>query len=237
VTIPRGRRSGLVDAVFQQLRDAILTGELPAGGHVPAERALVERFGVSRPVVREALSRLEQAGLVRVRQGAATTVRDWRTEGDLAVLLDLAESGALSGLERDIVEARQAIGADAARRCAQRAGPRDIAAITAAADDLGAAGPDLVELNRRNLVFWRAVMVGAQNVAYLLAYNTLVSGRLAPIGDAPVTGRVDELVDITAHRQLAVLIAAGEAEAAAATAWALLDHAGAPARDEAAGAG
>jgi DNA-binding FadR family transcriptional regulator len=234
VTLDRVPRSGLVESVFQQLRGAVLDGDLPPGSRMPSERTLVERFGVSRPVVREALSRLEHANLIRVQQGASTTVRDWRSEGDLGVLLDLAESGAVSTLERDIVEARQAIGSDAARRCAQRATPRAVAAITAAADELADAGPDLVELDRRNLVFWRAIMDGTQNVAYLLAYNSLVSGRLAP-RDRPVQGRVGELVDITAHRQLAVLIAAGEAESAAAVAWALLDRAGAPVPDDATG--
>jgi GntR family transcriptional regulator, transcriptional repressor for pyruvate dehydrogenase complex len=236
VTFDRVPRTGLVDAVFRQLRDAILGGELPAGGRVPAERTLVERFGVSRPVVRQALARLEHVGLVRVQQGAATTVRDWRTEGDLAALLDLADTTAMGTLHRDVAEARQSIGADAARRCAQRAGPVDIAAITAAADRLAGAGPDLDELDRRNLDFWRAVLVGAQNVAYLLAYNSLVSGRLAP-REVPAARRVGELVDITAHRQLAVLIAAGEAEAAAAAAWALLDPTPAPVSDETTGSG
>ncbi|MCO1655746.1 FadR/GntR family transcriptional regulator [Pseudonocardia humida] len=234
MTLDRVHRAGLVEAVFQQLRAAILEGDLPPGSRMPSERTLVERFGVSRPVVREALSRLEHSSLIRVQQGASTTVRDWRTEGDLGVLLDLAEVGAVGHLERDIIEARQAIGSDAARRCAQRATPHDVAAITAAADDLAGAGPDLVELDRRNLVFWRAVMVATQNIAYQLAYNSLISGRLAP-RDQPVQGRVDELVDITAHRQLAVLIAAGEAEAAAAVAWALLDRTEAPVSDEATG--
>jgi GntR family transcriptional repressor for pyruvate dehydrogenase complex len=233
VTLDRVPRAGLVEVVFQQLRGAVLDGHLPPGSRMPSERTLVERFGVSRPVVREALSRLEHSNLIRVQQGASTTVRDWRAEGDLGVLLDLAESGAVSTLERDIVEARQAIGSDAARRCAQRATPRAVAAITAAADALADAGPDLIELDRRNLVFWRAVMDGTQNVAYLLAYNTLISGRVAPRGDTPVRGRVGELVDITAHRQLAVLIAAGEDEAAAAVAWALLDRADATIADQA----
>ncbi len=236
MTFDRVLRTGLVDAVFRRLRDAILVGELPAGGRVPAERTLVQRFGVSRPVVRQALARLEHAGLVRVQQGAATTVRDWRTEGGLAVLLDLADTTAMGTLHRDVAEARRSIGADAARRCAQRAGPVEVAAITAAADRLAGAGPDLHELDRRNLDFWRAVLVGAQNVVYLLAYNSLVSGRLAP-REAPPARRVDELVDITAHRPLAVLIAAGEAESAAAAAWALLDPTLAPVSDETTGSG
>src|SRR3954462_5974607 len=47
------------------------------GESLPSERRLAEVLGVSRPAVREAIKRLTQAGLVEVRQGDATTVRDF----------------------------------------------------------------------------------------------------------------------------------------------------------------
>jgi GntR family transcriptional repressor for pyruvate dehydrogenase complex len=55
--------------VVAQVEEAILTGEIAAGGHLPSERDLVVQFGVSRATVREALRVLESAGLISSRPG------------------------------------------------------------------------------------------------------------------------------------------------------------------------
>ena len=63
-----GRRHGsLVDATTEAISTQILHAELVAGDRLPTERALVERLGVSRTVLREALSSLEALGLVETR--------------------------------------------------------------------------------------------------------------------------------------------------------------------------
>jgi hypothetical protein len=72
--------------------------------------------------VLEALKRLEQAGLVRVSQGGATRVRDWRHEGGLDLLTQLGVLGKPDiELLRSELEMRLCIGVDAARQCAERA--------------------------------------------------------------------------------------------------------------------
>ena len=63
-----GRRHGsLVDATTDAISSQILHAELVAGDRLPTERALVERLGVSRTVLREALSSLEALGLLETR--------------------------------------------------------------------------------------------------------------------------------------------------------------------------
>ena len=64
------------DVVFDHLAGAILRGDLPAQSTLPPERVFAERYGVSRIIVRQAVHRLADMGLVRVRQGGATTVLD-----------------------------------------------------------------------------------------------------------------------------------------------------------------
>src|SRR5579859_1266163 len=63
----------LSDKVAGRLRGLIGT-EFVAGSHLPSERALMARFGVGRPAVREALMSLAQMGLVRVRSGKPALV-------------------------------------------------------------------------------------------------------------------------------------------------------------------
>jgi GntR family uxuAB operon transcriptional repressor len=56
--------------VGKQIRNTLLSGELPVGGRLPSERDLSERYGASRATIREAIIMLELQGLVEVKQGS-----------------------------------------------------------------------------------------------------------------------------------------------------------------------
>src|SRR5882724_11764865 len=86
-------RTTVSAAVHDSVRTDILAGELKPGDAVESERALSERFSVNRQAVREAVKRLEQAGLVQVSHGGATRVLDWRSTGGLELLTDLPIAG------------------------------------------------------------------------------------------------------------------------------------------------
>jgi DNA-binding FadR family transcriptional regulator len=67
-------RARLSDVVHEQLRRLIQRGEYPRGLRLPSENELAIRFGVSRPVVREALGRLRDEGFVHSQKGSGTVV-------------------------------------------------------------------------------------------------------------------------------------------------------------------
>lgn len=69
------RRSGLVDQVIEQMRQAIRTGDWAVDQRIPPEPELVSALGVGRNTVREAVRALAHAGLLEVRQGDGTFVR------------------------------------------------------------------------------------------------------------------------------------------------------------------
>jgi GntR family transcriptional repressor for pyruvate dehydrogenase complex len=123
------------NAVFDGLAGAILRGDLPAQSALPPERVYAERYGVSRIIVRQAVHRLAEMGLVRVRQGGATTVLDPEEATDLRVLAlfyrlapgdssalvkksDMIEKQYLQGLSMVSVAARRAAD-EALRRVAR----------------------------------------------------------------------------------------------------------------------
>ena len=197
----------LSDRIHARLRADILSGALPPGSAVPSERRLAEQLGAGRHAVREALKRLQESGLVRISHGGATRVRDWRHDGGLDLLLALAASGEVPPeleAERAALELRACIGADAARRCAERASAAQRAEIVARAEALAAAA----EPEARNVEyerFWDVVVDGAGNVAYRLALNTLVAGQHVLVLDAARVGA--ELADAAAIRALARAIA------------------------------
>jgi len=70
----------------QTLVSAILDGTYPPGSTLPAERALANRLGVTRPTLREALQRLGRDGWITIHQGKPTLVNDFWRKGGLNVL-------------------------------------------------------------------------------------------------------------------------------------------------------
>jgi GntR family transcriptional repressor for pyruvate dehydrogenase complex len=76
----------LTDQLFFELRSQILSGALPAGGRLPPERELAASFETNRNTLREAIRKLEQQRLVRVRHGQGVTVLDFRRSATIEVL-------------------------------------------------------------------------------------------------------------------------------------------------------
>jgi len=70
------RQRRLADDIVAQLETMILEGTLKAGERLPAERVLAERFGVSRPSLREAIQKLAAKGLLISRHGGGTFVAE-----------------------------------------------------------------------------------------------------------------------------------------------------------------
>ncbi len=71
-------RRRAADEVFDQLAKMVIVGDLESGARLPAEKDLASSFEVSRLIVRQAVHRLAQLGLVRPRQGGVTTIMDWK---------------------------------------------------------------------------------------------------------------------------------------------------------------
>lgn len=71
--VQSGKLSGVVR---RQIELLILRGILRPGERLPGERELAERMGVSRPSLREALSELQQAGLITTRAGSGIYVAE-----------------------------------------------------------------------------------------------------------------------------------------------------------------
>lgn len=222
---PVARRS-LGDQVFDQLTDQILRGDLAPGEALPPERALVEVLGVNRQAVREALKRLEQAGLVDVLHGGGTTVTDWRRRAGLDLLprLLVSADGTIDpGVVRSVMELRALIGPDVAARCAERAVPSVTGALTEVArayDEATGDAPldDLAALDTR---LWQTMVDGADNIAYRLAYNALRSEYVA-VESVLRSVLAEELRALDLRRRVLAAVLAGDSATARAAATDLL---------------
>ena len=167
------------DSVHSRLRADIIEGRLAAGDPLPSERVLSERLGVNRHAVREALKRLQQAGLIRISQGGATRVLDWRQGGGLEVLLDLMDAPGSPPPEliRSVLEMRETIGVDAAIKFCERASGAERARAARFAEDAAAAldagGRESPEALAAFIALWQAIVDGSGNLAYRLGLNSL----------------------------------------------------------------
>jgi GntR family transcriptional repressor for pyruvate dehydrogenase complex len=110
-------------AVVDSIRNAISRGEFAYGDALPPERALIERFGVSRSSLREAFSVLELLGLIESHPGRGRFVRSPHSvTGSEGVPLEGA-----SVLE--LMEARRVLDPAIASEAARRASPSDMTKI------------------------------------------------------------------------------------------------------------
>ena len=73
---PRRRPHKLAFELVETLGDRIRDGRLQPGDQLPTETALMAQYGVSRTVVREALSKLQASGLVSTRHGVGSFVEE-----------------------------------------------------------------------------------------------------------------------------------------------------------------
>src|SRR4051795_11977143 len=226
MTGPTSTRSGQIHAT---LRADILAGRYAPGDALPSERRLSEELETNRHAIREALKRLQQAGLVSISQGGATKVRDWRRHGGLELLLDLEEAPEELQVQRAAMEMRACVGADAARRCARRADEALKAQINARVEQF-AAVDDLEARNAHYEVLWDLIVEGADNIAYRLALTTLVERQSIASLKAGAVAR--ELEDAEAIRVLARAIAYGERDKAHECARELLERSIPPADAE-----
>ena len=198
------------DEIHRALRRAILDGSYAPDAALPSERQLSDDLEASRHAVREALKRLQQAGLISISQGGATRVRDWRRHGGLDLLLALGTEGELPpeelGLIGAMFEMRASVGADAARLAARRADDAQRTEIVALAAKLDAV--DTAEARTAFYdVLWDTVIDASGNLAYRLALNTLVAGQRVLAFDASVVGA--EVADASAVAALAHAIHQG----------------------------
>ncbi len=109
----------LSDGIVTQLETLILEGSLKAGERLPAERVLAERFGVSRPSLREAIQKLVARGLLVSRQGGGNYVAESLGSTFSDPLLQLLENNAEA--QRDLLEFRHTLEGACAYYAAQRA--------------------------------------------------------------------------------------------------------------------
>jgi GntR family transcriptional regulator, transcriptional repressor for pyruvate dehydrogenase complex len=199
------------DDVFDQLREAIMSGRYRPGDRLPSQRALAADLGVNMASVREALGRLEQLRLLEVRHGSATRVLDWRRSGGLESLA--LEHGAGEPLLDDLFEARGLLLVESARLAASRRSEEQASALLELAQTVAGATDSQTAL-LADWSFMSGLVEAAGNLVFQLIMNSVRELYLPRVeAFAGLVSDPQELAPL--YLQAARAVDAGDGEAAA----------------------
>jgi GntR family transcriptional regulator, transcriptional repressor for pyruvate dehydrogenase complex len=204
-------KHGISEMLVDQVLGFVRAGRLKAGDKLPSERDLAERFGVSRPTVREALRALSVLGVLEIRHGGGTFVSELDAIdllGPLHFFLSLSDVSV-----EKLYQARRLIEGEICALAAARVTAEDLSVLTTLIDEQ--------ETARRDATLY-------------LALDSKFHERLAAIADNPFLSRASASLNvlgiefrklaantkaaptrsISDHRCIVAALTAGDAEAA-----------------------
>lgn len=204
----------LTDKLAALLMQRIESGELAPDERLPTEQKLSEQYGVSRTVVREAVSRLKSVGMLTSRQGAGVFVAPRSQARALAF-----DPTVLHSMEAvlQVVEVRRGLEADVAALAAARMTPEKALAIGQALAALEACPPHGAEGVEADLEFHRSIARATNNPQFERLLGFLEQYQR----DAMRVTRTNEAMDSEymvqvreEHRSIAAAVMSGDVSAA-----------------------
>ena len=215
---PKGRRSGLGADSSQTssvalagiLAERILSGQLAPDTRLPSERQLAQEFGVSRPVVREALRALVERRLIVVEAARGAFVRrDAGSRRYQPLDVEYRRRGATA---RNLSEARLMLESETAGLAARQADADDLATLEAAVERLESSATPLDRV-RNDLAFHAALAAASHNPVIETMFASIqgltVELMVRSAGDAEVVRKSEPF-----HRQIYEAVAARDSDAA-----------------------
>ena len=212
---PRPKLDSRADEAYRRLVDFIEQDGMPEGARLPSELELVDRFGLSRSSVRDALSRLRSEGRAVSRRGSGSfVVRSQKTE-----LVRLSSIESMRDLA-DWHEFRLALESEIAALAAERRSDAELAGMHGAQDRLMARLEHSFG-EHEDAAFHHAIALGAHNAKLIEAAKALSSHILkwAEVArkHAVLTHAERREIIAVEHGDILAAIAAGQAAEARAS--------------------
>lgn len=214
------------DQIVRSLGQDILAGRILPGDKLPGEAELLNRFGVSRTALREALKTLSAKGFLVVKTRVGTKVTDplrWNLF-DSEVLAWQVANGMDVQFRRHLAEVRRALEPAAAALAAKHRSVEDLAGMRAAVEAMRREQTSEYAFARADIDLHLRIAVASQNpmmrsLASVIETALLEAFTLSPPTRSPTLHR--ETVDL--HERIVDSIEASDALAAAAAMLAVID--------------
>lgn len=218
----------------------IVAGQYPIGSTLPGDAELMERFGVSRSVLREAMKTLAAKGLIEPKTRVGTRILDEKRWNmfDADILSWRLQRGADAPFFENLFDIRQALEPLAAASAALRRSDDDICRIEAAWHEMGSPGQTREGFTSADLTFHRAILDASGN-PFLHSIGSVIETALAAAFalSAPVDDPERFALALRQHRAILDAIVARDAAAASdamtvvifeGTRWTSMELRGAP---------
>lgn len=207
------RPDSLVWRVLTALRKEIEDGTYPPSSRLPAEHALAVQLGVSRPVVREAISQLKADGVLTTRKGSGAYVSP-NPGGNVFRLpmVDLAEADL-----KHLFELRFWTEVAAAEMAAIRRTSENLQAMAQAIEQMSSIASDFKAASAADVGLHHAIARAAHN-PYLASFTDFIGGQLLQTREIAWQNSASFAGGSSAaqqeHQAIYLAIAAGDAPAA-----------------------
>jgi len=212
-TKPRNLALDVVDALTERVRK----GALAVGAKLPTEAAIMDEFGVSRTVVREALSKLQASGVVQTRHGVGTFVVGVGEASAFRIAPEQMET------LRDVIavlELRIGVETESAGLAAMRRTEANLTVMRQALDEITAAVSEGRDAVTADFTFHSEIARATQNPRFAdlmgaLGMQAIPRARLDPANPDDDAERLAYLRGVNGeHESIYHAIAAQDAEAA-----------------------
>lgn len=213
------------DQVARILGAEIINGVYPPGAKIPGEAEILQRFGVSRTVLREVLKTLTAKGLIVSKTRVGTKVlppSSWNMF-DAQVLSWKMAGGLDEAFHGELTEIRLAIEPRAAALAARRCDPADIAALRRAIDAMWQATETRRQFAAADLAFHQALGAASGNTLMHSLSAVIETALVASFTmSSPINDPDLHHLNVSSHAAIVDAIEAGDEERAAAATRAVI---------------
>jgi GntR family transcriptional repressor for pyruvate dehydrogenase complex len=205
------QNSRLYEKIVAQIQQRIMDGELKPGDRLPPVPALVEEFGVSRTVIREAIQFLQSKGLVTVKHGSGMFVSEPTSDTLSDVLSTIFQFRGASAY--DLHEVREILEVEIAALAAERASEEDKAELLDCLEWMRRVCESPREYIEVDLLFHGILARATGNEVFLLLLETLIDLlRRSRVKGIKIPGGVER--SFRGHKALYRCIRKGDSEGA-----------------------
>lgn len=208
-------RRKLSDLVLERMQDLILAGEVAPGDVLPSEHELMDRYGVGRPAVREALQSLQTMGLITISHGERSRVNELTPDAVLRqgdAIARMLLTSAPENLE-DLKQARWLFEIGMMRVGARQATPDDVAELRQLIDAQRERLDDPAAFIRGDIAF-HVRLAGLSGNRILSAVSQAMLGWLFRFHSDLLIWSGHEDITLAEHGEIVDAIEAHEPEAA-----------------------